>query len=390
MDFVVNESDSLTQSFFDKFDVLWNRPSQREYFRAYINALLSETQRKNVARLAEKVVEQDYQDLHHFLAESPWNVDELNECRISLMKTSKGFPSAKAALIIDDNGVPKRGTATEGVARQYIGQIGKVANGQVFVTSHLADSECHMPLDLLPFVPKEKDQPDKDHRSKIDLALDLIDETIRRKIAFRVVVADAWYGSSGPFLQALEDRKQTYIVAVKTNRIVYYKLPGDRARNEHRLEEVIGHLKPKDFRPVTIQLADGTEEERYVAKLKLKFKYLTGKRRVLVVAPDPKKWKMEDLTVLTTNSIVMRDDAVVHHYRLRNWIEVFYREAKSELGAGDYQVRSLDRIVRHWMLCFVTYSLIQWLQHGERLREIAKKNFAPSAKPFARTEPSEG
>ncbi|MFC1586717.1 hypothetical protein ACFL54_00265, partial [Planctomycetota bacterium] len=102
------------------------------------------------------------------------------------------------------------------------------------------------------------------------------------------------------------------------------------------------------------------------------------------------KWTMEDLTVLITNSIVMRDDTVVHHYRLRNWIEVFYREAKSELGAGDYQVRSLDRIVRHWMLCFVTYSLIQWMQHGERLGEIAKKNSAPSAKPSAHIEPSEG
>ncbi|MFC1587755.1 transposase, partial [Planctomycetota bacterium] len=101
------------------------------------------------------------------------------------------------------------------------------------------------------------------------------------------------------------------------------------------------------------------------------------------------KWELDDLTVLTTNSIVMRDETVVCYYRLRNWIEVFYREAKSELGAGDYQVRSLDRIVRHWMLCFVAYSLIQWLQHGERLSEIAKKNSTPSDKPSEPTGPSE-
>ena len=70
---------------------------------------------------------------------------------------------------------------------------------------------------------------------------------------------------------------------------------------------------------------------------------------------------------------MLRDANIIRQYHLRNWIEVFYREVKDLIGADDYQVRSMERVMRHWILCFVAYSLIQWLQHGNLLRELVKK-----------------
>ena len=66
---------------------------------------------------------------------------------------------------------------------------------------------------------------------------------------------------------------------------------------------------------------------------------------------------------------------------MRNWIEVFYREAKDDLGAGQYQVRDLESILRHWQMVFVAYSLLVLLRQEGRLGRWCKKNSTPSDRP---------
>ena len=57
-------------------------------------------------------------------------------------------PSTGFSLIIDDSGHRKSGNFTDGVGRQYIGEIGKTDNGIVVVTSHLYDGTKSLPLDI--------------------------------------------------------------------------------------------------------------------------------------------------------------------------------------------------------------------------------------------------
>ncbi len=65
----------------------------------------------------------------------------MNKC--SQTRISRGF-----SLIIDDSGHRKSGNFTDGVGRQYIGEIGKKDFGIVVVTTHLYDGRKSLPLDL--------------------------------------------------------------------------------------------------------------------------------------------------------------------------------------------------------------------------------------------------
>ena len=56
---------------------------------------------------------------------------------------------------------------------------------------------------------------------------------------------------------------------------------------------------------------------------------------------------------------------------LREWIEVFYRQAKGELDWHDWQVRQDRAILRHWYLIFGAYTFV--LLHGLAQAPAQKK-----------------
>jgi len=295
--------------------------------------------RKNVEAISNRTVGQAYQGLHHFLTESPWDGAELNRRRVELLEADPRTCSRpRGVLVLDDSGVPKKGEATQGVKRQYIGQLGKVANGQVFVTSHYAEGRCHWPVDLLPYVPDNwlaGGKADPAFRTKLELALELADRAVARGLSFRAIVADAWYGRNAGFIKELEERSLPYVVELEATQRIFARLEGDIASNEHRLKEALSLLEPKDFRPVRLKNADGTDREVFVAALKVKIKKLPGKRRVVVVTHRPDDPEAdEDSRFLLSNVVQLRNGTVARLYALRNWVEVFYREAKCDLGAG--------------------------------------------------------
>jgi SRSO17 transposase len=132
---------------------------------------------------------------------------------------------APDAWVIDDTGFPKFGRYSVGVAPQYCGALGKVANCQVGVSVHAVTEQASCPLDWRLFLPESWDDdaerrrkahvPDRErHRPKWQLALELLDELAAWDLVVPVVLADAAYGEVGEFRLGLEQRQLAYVVQV--------------------------------------------------------------------------------------------------------------------------------------------------------------------------------
>jgi SRSO17 transposase len=127
--------------------------------------------------------------------------------------------------VIDDTGFPKFGRHSVGVAPQYCGALGKVANCQVGVSVHAVTDRASCPLDWRLFLPQQWDTdaerrrkahvPDRErHRPKWQLALAMLDELADWGLVPPVILADAAYGEVGEFRLGLEQRELAYVVQV--------------------------------------------------------------------------------------------------------------------------------------------------------------------------------
>jgi SRSO17 transposase len=148
------------EAYAQQFDMLFSSLAQRRGFRDYLQGLLLPRDRnKTLTGLAgaEPITgaqHREVQRLQWFLSESAWDHDQVNQRRVGLLCANPATaPHAQGALVLDDTGDRKDGTATAHVARQYLGSVGKIDNGIVAVTSLWADEHCYWPVHAVPYTP---------------------------------------------------------------------------------------------------------------------------------------------------------------------------------------------------------------------------------------------
>jgi SRSO17 transposase len=100
-----------------------------EAFKFLHLGMISEVKRKFLPAIARAVGLRDGQELHHFLRDTPWDVQAFRLRRLWLIKAALG--DEPIILCIDETGDEKKGKATDYVAKQYIGNLGRTANGIV-------------------------------------------------------------------------------------------------------------------------------------------------------------------------------------------------------------------------------------------------------------------
>lgn len=265
---------------------------------------------------------------------------------------------------MDDSGHRKSGAATAGVGRQYIGEIGKSDNGVVLLTTHLYDGVRSLPLDVALYqhassLPQGKEDPE--FSKKPDLALRLIDQCLARGYCPGVTLVDVGYGNNSPFLKQLETRDLTYIAALAKNRRVWCQLSGDCQPMKYRLDEIAGTLAPQQFTAVPLHLQK--PRTVWVALVQLRLPQLQGQRWVAIQLNAPTLAEATEVDYLLSNTDEqVSPEGIAQTYSQRNWVEVFYREAKGWLGLREYQVRDAKSMKRHWVLVFSAYTFILWHQ----------------------------
>jgi hypothetical protein len=75
------------------------------------------------------------QQLQGLLTQMVWDERALHQRRVQIMRAL--HTEGDGTLILDDTGFAKQGQQSVGVARQYSGTLGKVANCQITVNCHL-------------------------------------------------------------------------------------------------------------------------------------------------------------------------------------------------------------------------------------------------------------
>jgi SRSO17 transposase len=208
-----------------------SRSDQRVKGQTYLRGLLLDGRRKSMQPMAERLGV-DHQGLQQFVSSSTWAVEPVRE-RLAYRAVEVIGPEA---WVVDDTGFVKDGTASPGVARQYCGTLGKVANCQIGVSVHAVTDAASCPLNWRLFVPESWDDaaaatpeaaaaiaarraragiPDTvRHHAKWRLALEMLDELVGWGLRPPVVVADAGYGNNGDFRAGITARGSRYVVAV--------------------------------------------------------------------------------------------------------------------------------------------------------------------------------
>ncbi|MEW6609889.1 MAG: IS701 family transposase [bacterium] len=346
-----------------RFDDIFNHQAQKREFRNYIGGLLGESERKNLSQMADNAVGVTYHRLHHFLTEAPWDAQQVNERRLVVMnqcsqtRINRGF-----TLIVDDSGHRKSGNFTAGVGRQYIGEIGKTENGIVVVTTHLYDGKKSLPLDIelyqhASYLPEGK--KDIEFKKKPELALALINRSLGRGYRPGIILIDAGYGNNTTFLLELEKRKLKYLGGLAKNRKVTTQIETNK-REEIRLDKLAQSLSVEDFTPIQLNL--DKPKTVWVATVEVELPQLEGTRTIAIVMNASTFDQASDVDYFITNveSTKVTAEWIVTTYAQRNWVEVFYREAKGWLGLSEYQVRDYRSLIRHFILVFCAYTFILW------------------------------
>src|SRR5204863_1850328 len=127
-----------------------------------------------------------------------WDASAVNARRIEvLVNTGQLAPHEHGVLVIDETGDRKDGHKTAHVGRQYLANLGKIDNGVVSVTSLWADEQVYYPVEIEPYTPESYFAEGKDDpafRTKLTIALQLVQQAREQAWPFRAVVADSFYG----------------------------------------------------------------------------------------------------------------------------------------------------------------------------------------------------
>ena len=308
-----------------------------ESFKLLHIGLLSELPRKSLPALAKALGEMDSQNLHHLVADGQWPVSELRERRLALTRQAVG--ERAITLVVDETGDRKKGRTTDYVARQYIGNVGKVDNGLVSVNAYGVLDGVTFPLLFEVYKPKGRLKAGDEYRTKPQLAAQVLRAVRQAGFNIALVLADSLYGESDSFLEALDDLP--FALALHDDHGTWLG-PGEA-------------IQYTPWQPFLRTFSDGKQQQRYLREV------IYGQRsaeRYFQLTTDPATLPKATTCLLMTNLPGDVQDTLGDHYGLRTWIEYAFKHIKNELGWADFRLTEFDAIQRWWELVASAYVLV--------------------------------
>ena len=385
-------------SYVKLFEPAFRRREQWQWSRVYVQGLLGQTQRKTVEGIALELG-QNVRDMQHFVGQSPWQKEPAVVIHQGLVAKTLG--EADGVMLIDESGVVKQGQNSVGVAAQYCGAVGKVANGQVGVHLGYVSRQGYTLLDSQLFVPDEWfDEAHTDRRkacglpadltyhTKPEIGLDLLRAAVKRNeqlavpLQFEWVAADELYGDAPAFRDGVAALGKWYFTEIKTSSQVWLKRPAvyvptwkGRGRRPTRLRLCQPTAKAVTVQALVAQIpapawSRATIKEGSKGPLVSDFAFLrvSESRGGL---PGPELWlvirrNLHDPTELKFYfSNAPADIPLLNLVRLSGmrWpVEIIFEEGKGEIGFDHYETRSWLGWHHHMLLVSLAHHFLVQLR----------------------------
>ena len=365
-----------------------------EYAIQYAKGLF-QAQKANIERMTERVIDSEYHQIQHFISESPWDWRAAFDSTATSISNSMEQFGGKVGLLIDESSFVKKGKNSVGVARQYLGSVGKVDNGQVAVFAGLSTDNYYGLIDAALYLPKswteDKDRCKKagvplafqKYKTKPQLAVDIIKHQKKNGIHFDFIGADGLYGNSPELLKCIDELGLLFVFDVHSDQHVYLTMP------EIGVPEAKSHLGrkpsiPKCSSPQPIKvgelvktIADDNWEDvilRMGTKGAIRSKIYvikvytweqgapTANERLLIIRNSGGEIKYA-LSNAQEGKYTNKELAQMQAQRY--FVERTFEDAKKELGMSQYQIRGWLAWHHHIALVLLAleFILIEKLQY---------------------------
>ena len=354
------------------------RTEQRTHAEVLLRGKFAALDRKTTEPIATDAGLQR-RPLQHFVGAGCWDDDVVLAELQRHVRQEIGH--ADAVLVLDASAFAKKGTASCGVARQWSGRLGKVDNCQVGVFLGYAAPGGHALLAARLYLPAERAN-DRAHRvltqvpdavvfaEKWRLGLDLLD-TAGAAVPHGWLVADDEFGRASAFRQELRSRRQRYVVDVPCNTLIRDledPLPPSQpgGRPQLRPFERVDHWASRQPRGRwrTVRLRHGEKGPHRVRALTVRVQtkdadgHVGGSERLVVYRErGPGRKRGYALSNVRGNAVPLRRLVEVRFERPR--VEAMFGEGKSEVGLGQYEVRSWVGWHHHMTLSLLALWFLQ-------------------------------
>jgi len=377
----------------------------KEKAQQYLEGLFHEG-KHNIERMNERIEKSNYQQLHHFISVSPWDHEPVIRAVRKDISTLFEGRAELTGLILDESGHRKRGKKSVGVARQYLGSIGKVDNGQVAVFAALSQGDDVAMVDTRLYLPKVWTQDRarckkagvpkqyQAYHTKPSLALQMLQQ-MRHEVKYDWVGGDSIYGNSKVLRQGLQQLEQLFVMDVGEDLLVYTQdpkpyVPASKPGKGRKKSSYISDFKPvkvkdlqkefTDFQWRTYTIRKGTKGP-LIRKVVVLEVYVWSAKRV--TSPKAEKLRLiiscnkdgSEVKYSLTNDISLHhrqklsDWGALYRQMQRYWVERGIQDCKDSLGMTDYQVRGWRAWHHHMTMTIMAlhYILEQKVFHEEEI-----------------------
>jgi len=398
------------QIFHQQFRPLFQRREQREQSWLYLCGQLSDLERKTIEPMVLKLIGPDLnaiRRMQQFIGQGEWDAGPLIIQAQSLVSSWLGEDDG--VVIVDGSGFPKDGRNSVGVAHQYCGHLGKIANCQQGVFLAYASRRGYAFLDERLYVPDEWFAAESRKRWKAcgipetlafhtepELGLQMIDVLLKRAVVpFRWVACDESYGKTPVFLDGIAALDRWYLAEVPSDTRVWLRTPpveppgpGPSGRPRIYPRVKLSAPRPLEMRTLVAQLPRAAWHRRKIKEgskgpimVELALMRVTQVREGL---PGPRSWAIfrRSLGLQSETKFYLSNAPeecpqleLTRVVGMRWHVETALEEGKGETGLDHFETRTWQGWHHHMLQSILAHL---FLMH---LRLLFEKKAPPSPHP---------